>query len=250
MIIIPRSDKSRLAFLRASLAAATGDYEKGNKYIFRDTFDKLNEFFPRFESHSLALNKAKSGRSAKVREFREKIRELELVVQDGMETVRRQIPRNNLPKSKFNIYGMEQDGKTPRPKDKSQWLVIGRSFLNGAESEAAEQSHYSSFLPPHIHIIKQKLEEAEKSSEEAKAADRNYDIEQEKRAMLREKANDLIQYILAELRYSLLKLDKPSQRRIKRSYGVVFDSKEEEIEKEKEKDEEGEGKDEEGEGGE
>ena len=54
-------------------------------------------------------------------------------------------------------------------------------------------------------------------------------------AKMREKANDLIQYILAELRYSLLKLDKPSQRRIKRSYGVVFDSKEEEIEKEKEK---------------
>ena len=69
--------------------------------------------------------------------------------------------------------------------------------------------------------------------------------EQEKRALLREKANDLIQYILAELRYSLIKLDKPSQRRIKRSYGVVYDSKEEEIENEKEKEDEEEGKEEE-----
>ena len=60
---------------------------------------------------------------------------------------------------------------------------------------------------------------------------------------LRNKVNTLIKYIIAELRYSLIKLDKPSQRRIKRSYGVVYDSKEEEIENEKE--EEGEGKEEE-----
>ena len=53
-------------------------------------------------------------------------------------------------------------------------------------------------------------------------ADRGYDDAQAAVAALRPQADELIQETIDQLRFSLRKMDGPSQRRVMRSYGAVF----------------------------
>ena len=123
------------------------------------------------------------------------------------------------------MYGINQDGKTPRPTKAAEWLYIGRTFVKGAEAVA--QQGFPPVAGPSAMEIEEKLTLAEKAHSEISTADRAYDMEQAEIAEMRERVNTLIRDIMAELRLTLRNLDMASQRRIKRSYGAVYKYQEE-----------------------
>lgn len=134
--------------------------------------------------------------------------------------MRMQISRLNLPENLLYMYGINKDGKTPKPKKQAEWLLIARTFILG--DEKAESRGFPPVTNPSAKEIEEKLTAAEKVYAEIAPADRDYDTEQAVIAEMREKTNTLIKDIMAELRYTLRNLDVPSRRRIKRSYGVVY----------------------------
>ena len=211
-LIKPRSDKSRIAFLRNALSAAKSDYEKDIKYIFKETFDSLKDFAPAFENKYTLLSQKLAERSRIVKSSREALKVLEKYVKDGFSVLRRQITRLNLPEHVMYMYNINKDRKTPRPKRPSGWLTIARNFVEG--DKKAEAGGYPPVASPSAKEIEEKMIAAEKAYAEITPADRAYDNEQADLAEMRKTANTLIKDIMAELRYSTRNLDAPSRRRI------------------------------------
>jgi len=236
-LIRPRSDKSRIAFLRNALTAAQSDYEKGDKLIFPETFNRLKDFAPAFEEKYTRISQKLAHRSRMVAESKKALKTLATYTKDGFSVLRRQISRLNLPEHVMYMYNINKDKKTPRPKRPSDWLTIARNFIEG--DKKAEAGGYPPVSNPSAQEIEEKLLAAEKAYAEITPADREYDNEQADLAEMRKTANTLIKDIMAGLRYTLRNLDVPSRRRIKRSYGAEYKMEEEGGEKEKNNKEEG-----------
>ena len=75
---------------------------------------------------------------------------------------------------------------------------------------------------PTAEELKEILEQARRERKDVASADREYDNVQAKLEALRPRADELVKEVMAELRFHLRHFDRPSQRRIMRSYGVVF----------------------------
>ncbi len=66
------------------------------------------------------------------------------------------------------------------------------------------------------------VQSAQTEKEDVAIADREYGQAQEALAALRVQADELIDEVMAQLRYVLRRLEAPSQRRIMRTYGAEF----------------------------
>ena len=230
-LIRPRSDKSRIAFLRNALSAAKSDYEKGDKLIFPETFNRLKDFAPAFEEKYTRISQKLAHRSRMVGESKKALKTLETYTKDGFSVLRRQISRLNLPEYVMYMYNINKNRKTPRPKRPSDWLTIARTFIEG--DKKAEAGGHPPVASPSAKEIEEKLLAAEKAYAEITPADRDYDNEQAGLAEMRKTANTMIKDILAQLRYTLRNFDVPSRRRIKRSYGAEYKVPEEKVLEEK-----------------
>jgi len=237
MLIKPRSDTARLSFIRSSLETALIDRDSGKQYIFENTFNTIREIIPLFEERLLQLQEAKEIRKIKNETKIRELKKLEYSVRDGMISVKRKYLRLSMPRNLLEAYGLSKKGTLPKQKNIKDWLRFARLFLAGAQQNKENAELYP-FIEPHLPIIKQNMETAEKAEAEAKTATISYTRKKENIIETRKKVTTLIGDIMAELRLNLRKMDKPSQRRIKKAYGFVYDVKENEVEKEIEKEEE------------
>ena len=216
----PGNDTARVAFLNNTLGAAKSDISSGNNYVMEETFKKIKQFTPGFEKKVTTVNQNLSSRSKEIEERNSSLDILSVFVRDGFEIARRQVNRLGLPSHVLTLYGLPLDGLTPKPTTAVEWLTIAKTFLEGA-GKVEEQGHPVVTCPSPDEIVKV-LRKAEKEYEEVASADRSYDEAQAGIADMRKKADELIDDIMAELRFSLRKLETPSQRRIMRSYGARY----------------------------
>lgn len=70
--------------------------------------------------------------------------------------------------------------------------------------------------------LKAVVDEAQTEAQDVTVADREFDQAQEALGKLRPQADELINEIMAELRFRLRKRDAASQRRIMRTYGATY----------------------------
>jgi hypothetical protein len=217
---LPGNDLGRIAFLNSSLNAAGGDKKSGKTYILDDTHNKLQSLAPAFENKVTNLNQYLASRTKEISERNNALYELSMYTRDGFEVARRQVRRLKLPAQVLQLYGLPLDGKTPNPTRLIEWIVIAKTFVAGAKK--AKEKGFPGIQCPSPEETKEKLVSAEKEFHEVAGADRSYDDAQQEVADMRAQANELIQDIIAELRMTLRKLDRPSKRRIMRSYGARF----------------------------
>jgi hypothetical protein len=216
----PLNDESRLAFLKQAAKTGSQDLQAGNKYITEETHNKIVEFIPGFEKQINEINDSKSNRSKEFSESSEAFEHLQTCMRDMWEAARRKVNRLNLPAQMLTYYELPLDGKSPYPNTRAEWYVLAKKMTEGAEN--AVKNGYPPVLEPGAEELKEALVKAEKERGDVSEADREYDEAQEALEDSRIKAEELINDVMAELRFYLRKMDDSSQRRIMRSYGATF----------------------------
>lgn len=216
----PSSDLARLEFVKHAEATARTDFDAGYFYLSRETFDNLTEFAPVYEARMNKINALFSRRSKEIEESSEAFDKMKTCMRDMWEVLRRRVNRMNQPAQVLTFYELPLDGITPKPTTYDEWYSLAAKMVDG-DAKAVEAG-YPPMNNPSAQELKEDLEEARKERDDISGADRAYDKAQEGVEELRAKADELISDVIDDLRYFLRKMDDASQRRIMRSYGVVF----------------------------
>ncbi len=217
---LPTNDMARLEFFKHAVSTAGNDFDTGNCYVSRETFDNLTKFIPVFEKRINEINALLSKRSKEVHESSEAFSKMETCIRDMWEVLRRRVNREDQPAQVLTYYALTLDGLTPKPTTYDQWYTLAGKMVDGDAKAVADG--YPPMQNPSAEDLKGALEKARADRDDISEADRAYDRAQEGVEEMRVKADELINDVMDDLRYFLRKMDKASQRRIMRSYGVVF----------------------------
>lgn len=221
---VPQNDIARHALLSTAIQTAQKDFLKSRYYIMEETLTTLEQFFPQFEHKFLHISKSKAARIAATREHNEAKDHLTLCVKHGLSVIRNRVKRLNQSDSVLILYGLELSGQLPIFGAKLDVFTFAEHMIEG-DKKAVEQG-YAPMVCPDATEIEEALDIALEKRAQLHSADRTYDMYTEGMAELRAQADELINDVLSDLRFNLRKMDKPSARRIMRTYGVVFENKE------------------------
>lgn len=216
----PRSDLARQAFLETSAKTGQEDIAAGNAYISQELVDSIVAFLPDYDTMVEAVTQTLSGREKEVREKNEAMSTLITYAHDLWEVLRRRVGRKNEPAEVHTYYRLPLDGKNPTPASDKEWLTMAENVVEGDAQAVAKG--FDAMINPSAAELDAQRAAAQTEVDEVAPSDRQYDEAQEAVATLRPQADELIQEVMDELRYTLRKKDAPSQRRIMRTYGATF----------------------------
>ncbi len=219
-ITFPTSDQDRLVLLQKIGATAAQDQSKGLNYLSEETLQKVNTQLPGLQTAYSALAAKFSHRSKEAAERDEGLSQLELYVRDAWEGIKRRVRRNKEPAQVLALYKLPLSGDTPTINTREAWIETAKSIILG-DAEAVSQG-YPAMVSPTSAEIQALVDKALLESNEAVAADREYDTAQAAMEPLRTSAGELFKDVYAELQFNLRKLDAPSQRRIIKTYGFRY----------------------------
>ena len=143
-----------------------------------------------------------------------------MYVRDFWEVARRRAQRLHQPAEVLTFYGLPLDGVSPTLTRPDEWLATAANVARGDVEAVA--AGYPAMSNPSAVELTAVLATTRLEAEEANTADRTYDEAEEKLAVLRVQADQAIEDIMAELRFTLRRKDAPSQRRVMRSYGASY----------------------------
>ena len=143
-----------------------------------------------------------------------------MYLRDFWEVLRRRARRLDQPAEVLTYYGLTLDGLAPQPTNQEAWLAVAAQVVEG--DRLAVEAGYPPMVNPSAAEVAQVLEAARREADDVARADRAYDQAQEAVARLRIRADELIQEVMAELRFALRRRDPASRRRIMRTYGARF----------------------------
>lgn len=216
----PRSDEGRLSTLEAARDTATKDIAAGRKSITQETLDAITAFAALFRPLWEALAGALSGRMKEVREREEARAQLDTYVRDFWEVLKRRAHRLKQPAEILVQYGLPSDGIIPNPTTFEDLMRAADQIVKG-EAEAIAAG-YPAMANPSAAEVAAIRDAAKVQAADVPTADRKYTGAQQAIAARREEADGLIDDVMADLTSSLRKYDKPTQRRIMRTYGAVY----------------------------
>lgn len=217
---LPKSDNSRLIFLKRATETAEQDYAMGNHYLEPATVAEIKPLLADYLDRLLAAQQKKSVYFKEVREKNEAIDRLILYVRDFWQGLKRRGKRTGEPNEVLTYYHLNSSGANPRPVSAREWLDLARRLIDG--DSVAVAAGYPAMTNPSAAEVDAVLQTAQAEYDQIAMADREYDQAQEHLAEIRARADALIKEVITELRYHLRKFDRPSQRRIMQTYGVVF----------------------------
>jgi hypothetical protein len=217
---LPYTDLARLAFLKRAVQTAAQDRAAGHAYLSLETEEAIAAFLPAYEVAVTATQACLSARSGCLRTRAAAIAQVATCTRDIWEVVRRRVARLGQPAEVLTFYGLPLTGTPPKSAGQEEWLERAAHIVAGDARAVA--AGYPPMQNPSAAELDAVLQAALQAARTAPAADRAYDEAQEQSAALRSRANALVRDVIAELRFALRRKDEPSQRRIMRSYGVVF----------------------------
>lgn len=218
--VAPGNDNARLAFLKTAAVTAAQDISAGNLYVTQATVDAMVAFLPQFEANVNTVTQKLSGRAKEVREKNEAADQVAGCVRDMWEVVKRRVGRLNQPAEVLTYYQLPLSGETPKLYTPDEWIVMGQQLVVGDAQAVA--AGYPAMVNPSAAELDALVQSAQTEKEDVAIADREYGQAQEALAALRVQADELIDEVMAQLRYVLRRLEAPSQRRIMRTYGAEF----------------------------
>ncbi len=218
--ILPRNDNARLVFLKRAAETAEQDYAIGNQYLEQATVTEIKAMLADYMDRLFVVQQKLSVHIKVVREKNEAINRLMLYVRDFWQGLKRRVKRCGEPKEVLTYYHLTSNGANPRPASETEWLDLSRGVIAG--DAIAIAAGYPAMSNPSAAEVNTVLQIAQAEYDQIAMADRELDQAQEHLAEIRGTAEALIKEVIVELRYHLRKFDKPSQRRIMQTYGVVF----------------------------
>ncbi|HEY1770353.1 MAG TPA: hypothetical protein VGG02_08865 [Chthoniobacterales bacterium] len=215
-----RSDASRLSVLDTTASVAPGDIADSKPSITQNTLTKVVAFIAIFRPLYNALSGALTGRMKEVREREAARLLLDTYVRDFWEVLKRRAHRLEQPAEVLGYYGLPSDGTIPVISNFDQLLGFADNIVKGDAD--AVNAGYPPMANPSAAEIVPILADARAQAADIPPADRNYDDAQAAVQAQRPAADLLIEDIHGDLVSSLRRDDAPSQRRVMRSYGLVF----------------------------
>ncbi len=180
----------------------------------------MSALSPVFEEALQKVTEKLSLREKGIREQNEKLEQLKKIVRDFCVVLQRWVERMHLPPSVFAYYKLTLSGRSPNPTRREEWVSIGKQLVRGDGHAVAKG--FSPMLNPSAEEVKAALGAVQPELDQVAVVDRDYDKAQEVVADLRSRADVLIHKVMEELRFNLRNLDRPSRRRIMRTYGAKF----------------------------
>lgn len=218
--IAPSSDLERSGMLTRAFETGTEDKAAGRGYLAEETLTALATFAPEFAAKMDAVGEKRAGRSAEAGESKAAQAKLTRYVRDFWAVLGRRMVRREEPAHLRLHYGLPIEGDRPNPSTRDAWLKLAQQVVDG-DAKAVKEG-FAPMLNPSATEVGEVLAEARKELADVAPADRALDEAETAVAEARPKADELIDDIMADLRYHLRKLDPPSQRRIMRGYGARF----------------------------
>lgn len=218
---VPTSSGELLYFLTKTVKTGEKDIAAGRNYLDQDIIDQIILFLPDYKEKNNIVSAFLAGREKEVREKNVSVKKLITCTQDLWEVLKRRVKRNEEPNEVLTYYQLPLDGDVPKiGASESNWVeMAGRVQQGDAE---AVKAGFEPMVNPSAADLKKTLQKAKKEIEDVAPADRAYDEAQEAVEALNPQAYEFEDEVMAQLRYKLRKKDKPSQRRIMRTYGSQF----------------------------
>lgn len=220
--VVPRSDADRYTFMKAAMESHASDERKEEPILRSSTVVKLLECT---EPLKLAMEKVMSSSAVRAREVSEKnsaLTNLNTYVRDFWVGARNRINRENLPAGNLKYYQLPLSGLLPAQNISSSLITTAELIIAGDAQAVADG--FEAMSNPSAAQLQDVLEAAKKEAADVPVADAAVDSAEAELAALRNKADEVINKVVKELRFFLDDEDESSQRRIMRRYGVKFRS--------------------------
>ncbi len=220
ILITPTSDNYRLSFITKTVATYEKDSVHNLNYISQETIDRVKLITPEFETQINSVKSNLTNRSKQVDEKNSAVNLLQIYIRDMWSSVRRKVVRENLPAQLLMNYSINLDGSIKKNLTGGTILTVAAQMIEGDKKAVADG--YNPISNPSAEELENVLEAAKKETADVSEADRSYDKEQDKLSTIRAEIDDIIDDIIAELKFNLRKMDSSSKRRIMRSYGAEY----------------------------
>jgi len=217
----PTGIKKLIRLLLDIVLTGNQDNLAGRNYVQQATLDAIAAFIPDFQTAHNRVLAASEDKMKEVREKGESLTILEKYCRDTWENVRRRKERMNHPPEILAYYGLPLDGISPHPDSATAWLDIAQAIIDGDGRAVADG--YPTILSPSVAEIQAVLDTANAEYADFAMADRTHDEALAAQAKLRPTGEEFADDVYEQLMFNTRKMDKPSQRRIARTYGYKYD---------------------------
>lgn len=168
----------------------------------------------------LQVNSEKENRGREIAERNEAVTKCDKYNRHFFSALKNRVDREELPLSVLSLYGLPTSGIIPNDNSTTGIIEVARSLIS-ADAEAVAKG-YEPMSNPSAAQVEAVLIEAEKEIADSVDSDSRVNTKEAELAEVRQKADAVIDEILAELRFNLRRESESDQRRIMRTYGVKF----------------------------
>ncbi len=216
----PRSDAERLAWLRRMAETGAQDLLAGRAYLPQPLLTEVTTLVPIVGAAVKRTDETFAGRIKETGERQTAFERLQTYVRDYWQGLIRRTARENHNVEVLRMHGLAIEGYLPNPSRDEEWILWAERLVAGdANAVAAGLPPMANPTSAQVQTI---LDQVRIEAADVPQADRLYDEAQAALTDLRLPADDLIDQVVTYLQLALRRLDASSQRRIMRTYGVVF----------------------------
>lgn len=216
-----QNDKARVGILTTSNSCYTQNITNGGAvYISDISANAAAALVPSYRDMMLQVNSEKENRGREITERNVAVKNCDIYNRHFFSALKNRVIREELPLSVLSLYGLPTSGIIPNPSTPADIIEISKSLV-AADAEAVLKG-YEAMSNPSAAQLEAVLIEAEKEIADAVDSDSKVNSKEAELAEIRDKADALIDEILAELRFNLRRESESDQRRIMRTYGVKF----------------------------
>ncbi|MBI9060283.1 MAG: hypothetical protein JEZ01_21125 [Labilibaculum sp.] len=216
----PKSDAARLELMDRCITTSEQDNATEVKLLPKQLVAELTKRSAEFRTVSTESNASMSARQKETREKNEAKQNLEVVVRDFFEVVKRRTYRMNHPVEVLRFYNMTSNADLPRLKSETEILDAAVEIVTG-DAKAVEAG-YPAMQNPTAAEVEEQLSLTRKEISDLAPADRALNKVQKEMRNMREPIDEMIRDIADCLQFALRKETASNARRIIRLYGFKY----------------------------
>ena len=227
----PESDEGRLFILNKAITVGVADRSAGRNYLdealITDILALINDQTqpsPGIPGYATRIHLSTTARAKWLKETGEAqtaYETVELYLRDFLEVLKRRTVRLKHSASVLAFYKLPEDGSLPVLNNREDVETACKNVLDG-EVEAV-RAGFPAMVNPSAQELQNKLNDARREAGEITPVARGLEGAQRDVQALRPRAIELVEDVIAALRYNTRKFEPGAARDIMRSYGVAFD---------------------------
>lgn len=218
----PQGDERRLETVEQVISVAEQDGLAGRVYVSAEVLATITAVRDQFAPKMNLVSEKLATRMQRVAQKDETIALLERFSRDAWEGIKRRVVRQGLPPAILSHYGLPESGEVPGALPQRNWLTKSKTIIEGDDEAFA--AGFERLREPNQAEIQAAYDAANVAFKAVPMADREYDIAQEDVATLRGQVDEALAEVVRDIRYHAgrAKKDKESERRVMRSYGFTY----------------------------